>query len=438
MTLLGNARILTMDSHMRDIAKGWIEIEDGLIAGLGEGPPPQGKDALDMGGDLIMPGMVNTHCHMAMTLFRGLGEDIDDRLYRYILPLERDCVTAPVVAAGSRLAALEMIRGGVTTVADMYYFEAEVGRAVAEAGMRSIVGQTLGDFDAPDHDTFDEAFALTDALVDEFESHPLVTASIAPHAPYSTDIPVMARVARWADDHPHNPVQMHLAESDAELAWCADRHDARPVKVTARAGLLRPGLIAAHCLHIDDAEAERLAENGVGVAHNARSNGKAGRGIAPVETMRAAGVPVGLASDGAMSGNTLDLFAQFAPASMFQKILGQSRATLPAREVIRMATIEGARVLGLADRIGSLEPGKAADLIRIRLDDPRVQPIYDIYSALVFALHACDVRATMVAGRWLMRERAAETLDQAKVIADAIQVAGAFNDRIAELDRSMK
>ncbi|MCR9136197.1 MAG: amidohydrolase [Alphaproteobacteria bacterium] len=437
MTLLANARILTMDPQMREIPNGWIRIENGLISEMGEGSAPA-DSYLDMGGDLVMPGMVNTHCHMAMTLFRGLGEDVDDRLYRYILPLERECVTAPVVAVGSRLAALEMIRGGVTTVADMYYFEVEVGRATAEAGMRGIVGQTLGDFDAPDHDTFDEAFALTDALVEEFDGHRLITASIAPHAPYSTDIPVMERVAAWADDHPDNPVQMHLAESDAEMDWCARHHNARPVDVVARAGLLRPGLIAAHCLHIHEADSEKLAAHGVGVAHNARSNGKAGRGIAPVEMMRAAGVPVGLATDGAMSGNTLDLFSQFAPASMFQKILGHSRSVLPAAQLIRMATIEGASVLGMDKKIGSLEPGKAADLIRVSLDDPRVQPVYDIYSTLVFALMASDVQATMVDGQWLMRERRVETMDQAKVVADAIQVAGAFNQRIGALDRSMQ
>lgn len=437
MTVLTNARILTMDAQMREIENGWVEIEDGMIKALGEGAPSPG-DAIDMHGDLVMPGMVNTHCHMAMTLFRGLGEDIDDRLFRYILPLERECITAPVVAVGTRLAALEMIRGGVTTVADMYYFEAKVGRATAEAGMRGIVGQTLGDFDAPDHESFDEAFALTDDLVAEFANHPLITASIAPHAPYSTDILIMARVAEWAEANPGNPVQMHLAESDTEMAWCAEHYDARPVAVTAKAGLLRPGLIAAHCMHINEDEAMQLAESGVGVAHNARSNGKAGRGIAPIDMMRKAGVPVGIATDGAMSGNTLDLFAQFAPASMFQKILGHSRAILPASETVRMATIEGARVLGMAEKIGSLEPGKSADLIRISLDDPRVQPIYDIYSALVFALNASDVRATMVGGRWLMRDREVETLESAKIVADALQVATDFNARIIELDRNFK
>lgn len=437
MTILINARILTMDAQEREISDGWIKIKDGLIVAMGDGDPPSGE-VVDMCGDLLMPGMVNTHCHMPMTLFRGLGEDIDDRLYRYILPLERECVTADVVAIGSRLAALEMIEGGVTTVADMYYFEAEVGRAASDAGIRAIVGQTLGDFDAPDHDSFDEAFALTDDLVSEFQDNPLITASIAPHAPYSTDIPVMSRVADWADKNPDNPVQMHLAESDLELAWCAENHDARPVEVTERAGLLRHGLIAAHCLHINKAEAEKLAAHGVGVAHNARSNGKAGRGIAPIDMMRKAGVPVGLATDGPMSGNTLDLFAQFAPATMFQKILGHSRSILPSKDIIRMATIEGAKVLGMADKIGSLEPGKAADLIRINLSAPRVQPIYDIYSALVFALMPTDVRGTMVAGRWLMQDRQVTTLESAKAVADAVQVAGDFNMRIKELDRNFK
>ncbi len=419
MTTLGNARILPIEGP--EIARGWLRLDGDMIAEIGTGDAPGPFE--DMGGDLLMPGMVNTHCHMAMTLFRGLGEDVDDRLYRYILPLERDCVTAEMVRVGSRLAALEMIRGGVTTVADMYYFEAEVGRVCVEAGMRAVVGQTLGDFAAPDHDSFDEGFALADALVAEFAGHPLVTPSIAPHAPYSTGPDVMARVAGWADANPVARVQMHLAESDHEMRWCADTCGARPVEVVARAGLLRRGLIAAHCLHVEADEAARMFEAGVGVAHNTRSNGKAGRGIAPIAMMRRAGIAVGLASDGAMSGNTLDILAQMAPASMFQSLAAHRRSPLSAREIVEMATLGGARVLGLADRIGSLAPGKQADIIRLRLDAPRVQPVWDIHSALVFALNAADVVSTMVAGRWLMRDRRVETLEGPRVIADAQQAA---------------
>ncbi len=435
MTLtLANARILPMDDGMTEIARGYVRVEGDRVAAVAAGDPPPGGDVADMGGDLLMPGMVNSHCHMPMTLFRGLAEDVDDRLFRYVLPLERACVTPEVVRAGARLAALEMIRAGVTTVADMYYFEAEVGRAVAEAGMRGVVGQTLADFAAPDHASLDEGFALTEALAGEFAGHPLVTASIAPHAPYSMDIPGMARVAAWAADHPAVPVQMHLAEMVSETEWAQRTHGLRPVETADRAGLLAPGLIAAHCLFVTEADIARMAERDVRVAHNARSNAKAGRGIAPVTALRAAGIPVGIATDGPMSGNTLDLFAQMAPVAMFQKLAGRSRAPMPARDVLRMATIEAARVLGMDDRTGSLEPGKAADILRVSLDDPRHVPVYDLAATLVFSATPDDVRDVMVAGRWLMRDREVLTLEPARVLADARQVAGMFGARIAAID----
>ncbi|HEV7718242.1 MAG TPA: amidohydrolase [Arsenicitalea sp.] len=434
--VIKNAVVITLDAGMAVHDKGWVQIDGDRITAVGPGEPPLdfAAEVIDAEGDVIMPGMVNPHCHMAMSLFRGLGEDVDDRLFRYILPIERKFVTAEMVRTGSRLAALELIQGGVTTVADMYYFETEVGRVVDEAGLRGVVGQTLADFEPPDHASFDEGFARVEELVSEFSGHSRVTPSIAPHAPYSTGVPVMARVAQWAADHPGVPVQMHLAEMESELDWCAKNHGLRPVEVVELAGLLGKGLIAAHCLLVDEADIAALARNGVGVAHNARSNGKAGRGIAPIEAMRKAGIPVGIATDGAMSGNTLDLFSQFAPVSIFQKLLGHSRKPMPAAEVIRMATIEGAKVLGLDARIGSLEPGKQADLIRIDLSAPRLHPIYDIYSMLVFAAMATDVRDVMVAGRWLMRERNVLSLERKKVLRDALQIASAFKAEMVSID----
>ncbi|MEO8881953.1 MAG: amidohydrolase [Devosia sp.] len=434
--LIANALILIVDQAMTAYENGWIQIEGDVIRAVGSGKPPvpAGAEVIDAGGDLIMPGMVNPHCHMAMTLFRGLGEDVDDRLFRYILPIERKFVTPEMVVAGSRLAALEMILGGVTTVADMYYFEDRVGHVINESGMRGVVGQTLADFDPPDHKSFDEGFARTDELVAEFAGHARVTPSIAPHAPYSTGSEVLKRVAEWSEAHSGVPVQMHLAETAAELDWCARHFGLRPVGFADTTGILKPGLVAAHCRYLDRSEIELLAERGVGVAHNARSNGKAGRGTAPVAAMRRAGVPVGIATDGPMSGNTLDLFSQLAPVSMFQKTLGSSRRLMPAAEVIRMATIEGARVLGLDDRIGTLEAGKQADLIRVDLSAPRLHPIYDIYSALVFAALASDVRDVMVGGSWLMRDRQVLTLDRKKVLRDALQVAESFKIEIRAID----
>lgn len=437
MTVLGNARILTMDAQMTEIDRGWIALDGDRITAIGSGDAPDHLGPVqDMGGDLVMPGMVNPHCHMPMTLFRGLGEDVDDRLFRYILPLERALVTADVVEIGARLAALELIRGGVTTVADMYYFEDRIGAVLDEAGLRGVVGQTLADFDAPDHASMDEGFARLDALADLYRDHPRITASAAPHAPYSTGPQVMERVARWSADHPGLPIQMHLAETQAELDWAQDTQGCTTVEATDRAGLLTPALVAAHCMYPTETDMDLLAERGVHVAYNARSNGKAGRGIAPITALRNRGINVGIATDGPMSGNTLDLFCQFGPAAMFQKIAGRSRGILPCTDILRMATIEGAATLGMADRIGSIEPGKQADLIRIALDDPRLHPIYDIYSMLTFAALPCDVRGTMVAGTWLMQDRQVSTIEAPKALGDALQIAGQFRARIVEIDRT--
>lgn len=419
---------------MAVIPGGHVLVEGERIRALGPGPGPVGHAGLvlDCGGDIVMPAFVNPHCHMAMTLFRGLGEDVDDRLFRYVLPLERKFVTPAMVRTGTRLAALELIEAGVGTVADMYYFETEVARVIDESGLRGVVGQTLADFDPPDHRTMEEGFALFDRLAGEFAGHPRVTPSIAPHAPYSTGPGVMARVAALHARTGH-PVQIHLAEMESEMDWCARHHGCRPVALLDRAGLLSKGLIAAHCLYLDEGEIARMAACGVRVAHNARSNAKAGRGIAPVEAMRAAGLKVGIATDGAMSGNTLDLFAQFGPVSMFQKLLGKSRRPMPARDVIAMATREGAEVLGLGDRTGSLEPGKAADIVRVSLAAPRLRPVYDPYATLVFAAMACDVRDLMVAGRFLMRDRGVLTLDPGAVMAEAEALAARFRAEMARL-----
>ncbi|WP_432285749.1 amidohydrolase [Aminobacter sp. BA135] len=434
--LITNATVLPCTEDMPVVDKGWVHVEGEVIkaVGVGEAPAIVGAEIVDAGGDVVMPGMVNPHCHMAMTLFRGLGEDVDDRLYRYILPLERKFVRPEAVRAGTALAALELIEGGVTTVADMYYFETEVARVVANAGIRGVLGQTIADFDPPDHKSVDEGFALTEQLVAEFAGHDRVIPSIAPHAPYSTGMTTMERIARWADDHPDVHVQMHLAESDAEMAWAEKTHGMRPVEVVEKAGLLRRGLICAHCLHVDETDIERMAHAKVCVAHNARSNGKAGRGIAPVEAMRKAGIPVGISTDGAMSGNTLDLFSQFAPVSMFQKLLGHSRKPMASVDVVRMATRDGAKVLGLDAKVGSLEPGKQADLIRVSLASPRQQPVYDIYSTLVFATLPTDVCDVMVGGDWLMRGREVLSLERKKVLRDALQVAQSFKAEMARID----
>jgi cytosine/adenosine deaminase-related metal-dependent hydrolase len=435
-TILAHATLLPCTADMPVVADGWVHVSGADIVATGSGTPPvvPGAEVIDVGGDVVMPGFVNPHVHLPMTLFRGLGEDVDDRLYRYVLPLERRFVTPEMVRVGTDLATVELIRGGVTTVADMYYFEDEVGFSLDRAGLRGIVGQTLADFAAPDHKTFDEGFALTAMLADTFRDHPRITASIAPHAPYSTGPEVMARIAKWSADHPDVPVQIHLAEMVSETEWAAKNYGKSPVRVTAESGLLKPGLICAHCLFLSDEDIALMADAKVGVAHNARSNAKAGRGIARVEDLRKAGIPVGISTDGPMSGNTLDVFAQFGPVSMFQKILGKSRKPMPSVEVIRMATSEGAKVLGLDGRTGSLEPGKAADIIRIDLSGVHLNPIYDIYATLVFSGQPSDVADVMVDGRWLMRGREVKTVEVPRAIAEAKRIAATFRAEMARID----
>ncbi len=437
-TLLHNARILAMDDMFHEYLPGWLVIEENKILAVGQGDIPDihktAGEVIDLNGDLIMPGMINTHCHMSMTLFRGLGEDVDNRLFKYILPLEKESITPDVVRIGARLASLEMMLGGVTTVADMYYFEQEVGRALDKAGMRGIVGQTLADFDPPDHRTFDEGFALVDDLREEFKDSNRITASIAPHAPYSTGPEIMERVARYTADHPEVRIQMHLAEMKTEMEWCAKHHNMRPVQLADSTGVLQPKAIMAHCIELNGAEIELLADRSIGVAHNARSNAKAGRSIAPVVAMRKSGIPVGLASDGPMSGNTLDIFAQLAPASMFAKLLGQGRKCLPARDVVSMATLEGAKALGLEDKVGSIELGKYADIIRVSLDAPRMIPIYDIYAALVFSACASDVRGVMIDGKWVVKNRQSQTLERKQVLCDAQQIVTQFKQKVLNID----
>lgn len=243
----------------------------------------------------------------------------------------------------------------------------------------------------------------------------------------------MARIARWSDDHADVPVQIHLAEMVSETEWAAKTRQ-EPGVATADAGLLKPGLICAHCLFLSDDDIALMAEARIGVAHNARSNAKAGRGIARVEDLRRAGIPVGISTDGPMSGNTLDVFSQFGPVSMFQKLLGRSRKPMPSVEVIRMATLEGARVLGLEARTGSLEPGKAADLIRIDLAAEHLNPVYDIYATLVFSGQPSDVRDVMVDGRWLMRDRAVLTVEAPRALAEARRIAATFRAEMARID----
>ncbi|MEM7442919.1 MAG: amidohydrolase [Pseudomonadota bacterium] len=427
-TLFTNGIIVTVDPAMTVHWPGCLLVENGTITAIGSGEPETTADeTIDLAGDIVMPGMVNTHCHLAMSLFRGLGDDEPNRLKRYIFPLEKRFVSPEMVRIGSLLAGIELAEGGVTTVADMYYFETEVGRALEMLGMRGVVGQTIVDFDAPDAPTTDDGFALFDRLAAEFQDHPTITPSIAPHAPYTTGLEILRRVNEVSEAS-RAPVQIHLAEMDFENAWVRKHCDGSPVDLLEQAGLLRYGVVAAHCLWVEPRDIANLARGRVAVAHNAGANVKGGRGIAPVLDMLAAGVTVGLGSDGPMSGNTIDLFAQMSQVAKLQKLRAKDRTVMSAQDVVLLATIGGARTLGLDDKIGSLEVGKQADIVRVRRDAARLHPLHDPYAALVYAAIASDVRDVMVAGRFIVRDGRVENVDRAGILSEA----GALADRMRE------
>ncbi len=419
--ILGNAVVVTVDEARTVHQPGFVAVEEGRLVAIGAGEPPAalraGAEVIDVGGDILMPGMVNTHCHMAMSVFRGLGDDVADRLERYIFPLEKRFVGPEMVYLGSLHAALELLEGGVTTVADMYYFETEVARAADVAGLRGLMGQTVVDFAAPDAATPEEGLRRFQDLADRLAGHPRLRASIAPHAPYTTGRDLLDEIARRAEKD-GVWVQIHLAEVEREIAWCRERYGMTPVRFMAETGLLNPRMIAAHAILVDDADLDLLREGGAAVSHNAGSNAKAGKGIAPVLGMLARGIRVGLGSDGAMSGNTLDLFAQLPQVAKLQKLAARDRTVMPATEVVALATIDGARALGLEREIGSLETGKKADLIRISRRAARMSPLHDVHSTIVYAALASDVRDVMIDGAWVLRDGIPTRFDRAAVIAE--------------------
>lgn len=404
--LLEGGTILTLDScwHLHD--PGYLAIRNGRIADIGPMPAPQGLQAaevLNLSGSLVMPGYVNTHTHIAMSAFRGAGEDMPDRLSRFIFPLEKAMVSPELVYDASLFTIAEMVRSGTTCFADMYYFEEEVARAAADAGMRALVGETVVDFPAPDCGAAYEGIEKALHLADAWKGHPLVRACIAPHAPYTVDEEHLCRIAELAESQ-DIPIMMHVAEMDFEHARFSAGYGS-VLRYLDRTGILSPRLIAAHMLFLDDADIELASRRGLKVAHCPVSNAKSGRPICPAWRLAAAGVPVGLGTDGPLSGNTMDMQTVTSLYPKLQKTRERRRDIVSAREALWTATCGGARVLGLEDSIGSLEAGKQADIQIAAIDDFNCLPVHDWYSTAVYALQAHNVRHVLVAGRFVMKDR---------------------------------
>jgi 5-methylthioadenosine/S-adenosylhomocysteine deaminase len=430
--LVSGGTVVTMDSGKRVIEDGTVAVRGDAILAVGARQEIESRyeagRTIDAHGKIVMPGLINSHAHAAMSLFRGLADDLslDDWLRKYIFPAEARNVTEDFAAWGTKLSLLEMLRGGITTYADMYYFEDAVARVTKEAGMRGVLGETILDFPAPDNKTVDEAYSYTQKFLDHWKGDPLIIAAVAPHSIYTCSEKTLEDSAALARKN-GAPILIHIAEAPFELEQSREKHGLTPVAYLGRIGLLGPDVLGAHCIAVNSADIAMLAHFGVGCSHNPSSNMKTAAGVMPVIEMLAAGVPVGLATDGAASNNNQDLFEEMDLAAKLQKISRMDPRALPAAQVVEMATIGGARALHIEKRIGSLEAGKQADLIVVDTSAPHATPMYNVYSELVFALKATDVRTVVIAGRVIMDERKMLTLNEDEIL----QKAREYQKRIA-------
>jgi 5-methylthioadenosine/S-adenosylhomocysteine deaminase len=365
----------------------------------------------------LMPGLVNTHTHAPMTLLRGLADDLPlmTWLQEHIWPAERRWVDPEFVRDGSRLAMAEMLRGGITCFNDMYFYGEETARAAAEAGMRAMVGLIVLDFPHPFAKDAEEYLSKGLALHDEFRHHPLVRTAFAPHAPYSVSDAPLGRVATLAEEL-DLPVHMHVHETADEISESLHRHGQRPLARLQRLGLVSPRLLAVHVTQVSDEEIGLLAEAGCQVLHCPESNLKLAAGFCPAARLQAAGVNVALGTDGAASNNDLDMFGEMRTAALVAKAVAGDPSALPAHEVLRMGTLNGARALGWEQEIGTLEPGKAADIVAVRLGDLETQPVYHVASQLVYATGREKVTDVWVAGRQVLKGRRLTTLEEDEVL----------------------
>jgi len=435
--IVSGGTVVTMDRAGRVLSPGALAIDGRDIVGVDTpaaiGSRFSARDTVDATGQLVLPGLVNTHTHAPMTLYRGLADDLALKawLEQYIFPAEAKTVTPEFVRAGTRLAVLEMIQSGTTTYADMYYFEEEIARVTKEAGLRGVLGETIIQFPSPDAKTPAEGVARAEAFIKEFETDELIVPAIAPHAMYTLDTSTLKAIRAVADRR-RVPVLIHLAETKDEIATARTRHKATPVGYLESIGFWGPRTLAAHGVWLSPADMTVLARRRVGVAHNPESNMKLASGAADVVGMRRAGIPVGLGTDGAASNNDLDMFEAMRQAAFLAKLHTMDPRALPARTALEMATIEGARALGMESDIGSLEPGKRADLIAVSTAAPRQVPMYDPFSHLVYVTRGDDVRTTIVNGRVLMRDRKILTLDEAEVLRESRAMADRVRAAVAK------
>jgi len=432
-TILAHGALVTMDVVFRVIPDGALAMLDGKIVAVGPSAEVlrdfESPDMVDCAGCAVIPGLVNAHTHAAMTLLRGLADDLrlDVWLHGYMMPVEREFVSPDFVRLGTLLACAEMIRGGVTCFADMYYYEDAAAQAAAEAGMRAVCSQTIVKFPSPDAGSYEESLDYSRTFIERWKDHRLIVPSVGPHAPY-TCTPDLLKAATDLAVQYNVPLHIHLCETASEVEESRKAHGVPPVTWMKEQEIFRAKVLAAHCVHVDGGEIRDLRRANAGISHNPSSNLKLASGVAPVMQMLKEGLHVGIGTDGAASNNDLDMFEEMRLATFLAKGTSGNPLAVPARQTLAMATIEGARALYLGDVTGSLEIGKRADVAVIALDGLHDTPHFArdpdaVYSELVYACKSTDVRHVWADGRCLLQDGQLQTIDAARVRVQAQEIA---------------
>ncbi|MCI0397062.1 MAG: amidohydrolase, partial [Chloroflexi bacterium] len=443
--LLAGGTVVTMNAGYEVYPVGAVAVRGESIVAVGPAGELAGRyeaaETVDCAGQAIIPGLVNAHTHVPMTLLRGLNDDLRlDVWLGYLMPLEREFVTPEFVRLGTQLACAEMIRSGVTTFADMYYFEETIAETTAEIGMRALLGQTVLVFPAPDAATYEDALILCRRFIEKWNGHPLIQPAVAPHAWYTATPELLracADLARAFDV----PIHTHIAETALEVKNCREQHNMPAVPWNAKHGILQTRLLAAHCVHLDRGEMYDLKKAGVGIAHCPSSNLKLASGLARVGEMLAMGLNVGVGTDGPASNNDLDMFEEMRLAALLAKTVSNDPTVLPARQALEVATIRGARALHMAGVTGSLEPGKRADLAVVNMSEVHNWPPFEnnadaVYSRLVYAAKSTDVVHVLCHGRWLMRDQNLLTVDVARSKEEAARLAAEIDAFVTRRESS--
>ena len=433
--IITDAMVLTMNQDKTVYENGTVIVDGNKIVAVGDSSLAKqysSDTVLDVDGDIVMPGLINTHTHVSMTVFRSLADDVPDRLHRYIFPLEAKLVSRDMVRIGANLGNVEMVKGGVTTYADMYYFEDEVAKTVDKIGMRAVLGETVIKFPVADAANAEEGIQYALNFIEQYKDHPRITPAFAPHAPYTNTTETLQKIAKLSLEK-DVPVMIHLAESHREQEKIAERSDGlSPVKYMDSIGALNKNLVGAHMILVDDEDIELVKKSQMGVAHNMSANIKSAKGVSPALKMYDQDVRIGLGTDGPMSGNTLSTIDEFNQVAKVHKLVNQDRAAMPPIKVIDMATMGAAKALHMEDKVGSLEVGKLADIIVVDTKAPNMVPVYNPYSALVYSANSANVRHTIVDGKILMRDRNMLTVDEDAIRKEALEFTKVVRSTVIE------